>query len=222
MAVLSPTDIWIIGNGSLHWNGTKLSPSIGPGSTSINAVASTQGRDIWTFGGSQNSSSDNLWASNSSTEIDHWNGLQWSTENNSADGILIAGAIIGPNDVWGVGGTTPTMLADGGTLAEHWTGSTWDVAETPNLGPDSFNGVAGTTSHDVWAVGATGSDTHTSMVAHWNGSTWSLVASAHPGQSQDLYAAVAVSGQSDWAVGDYIDGNQERRALIEHYPGCSS
>ena len=104
------------------------------------------------------------------------------------------------------------MLADGGTLAEHWTGSTWDVAETPNLGPDSFNGVAGTTSHDVWAVGATGSDTHTSMVAHWNGSTWSLIAGATQGDHRTsmLQSPFRVSLPGRWATTSMATKSEER------------
>ena len=83
--------------------------------------------------------------------FDHWNGHKWEWQNDaSSDGILTAGTALGPRDAWAVGGTVPTgvdaWFEQGVTLIEHWNGTAWKTVESPSNDPDSFYGVAGTSS----------------------------------------------------------------------------
>jgi hypothetical protein len=66
-----------------------------------------------------------------------------------------------------------------------------------------LNAVAAVSSHDLWAVGCSGScNGPDSLILHSNGKTWSKVASPDPEPGQDRLTGVsAVSADDVWAVG---------------------
>ncbi len=116
---------------------------------------------------------------------------------------------LGPNDVWGVG-----SYWDGHsfrTLAEHWDGTMWSKVPTVDPDPESnqFGAVAAVSSHDVWAVGYSGS---AGLVEHWNGVRWRLVDSP----AADLSDVDADSATDIWAVGGARGG-----AFTMHWDGTS-
>jgi hypothetical protein len=95
----------------------------------------------------------------------------------------------------------------------------WKVQRSPNPSrvEDYLNGVAASSSDDVWAVGSTGSR---SIIEHWNGAAWKTQKSPNPsasGNDNVLLDVAAVSAQEVWAVGDYDSKHGGRPwALIEH------
>src|SRR5205814_7682090 len=124
-------------------------------------------------------------------------GLAWRvvpSPNQGNNDILNGVAAVAANDIWAVGQT------DGGSLTEHWNGTSWSVVPSPG-GP--FNGVAAISANDVWAVGTYSGDP---LTEHWNGSTWSIVAS--PTISGTLYGVAAISANDVWAVGSYSSGTR--------------
>lgn len=85
-------------------------------------------------------------------------------------------ACSGGGDVGGGGG--------GSTTGWHW--------ENPLPQGNTLNGVWGSRTNDVWAVGDSGT------IVHWNGTAWSLVASGTP---YNLYGVWGAGANDVWAVG---------------------
>jgi hypothetical protein len=125
---------------------------------------------------------------------------------------LRAVTAISPTDIWAVGDQQPSGET---TLIEHWNGSAWSVAPSPNQGADNqLNGVSAVSSSDVWAVGQEASSA--SLIEHWNGTAWSIMPSPNPSGSQIMLDSVAAVASNDvWAVG------QADEQLIEHWNGSS-
>ncbi len=104
--------------------------------------------------------------------------LAWGTAASAAPGwtvvptvdpsatknVLNAVAVLGAADAWAVGHfTAPDQDDDGlNMLTEHWNGSTWSVAASPNVGANDnlLNGVSATTG-EVWTVGSSNVTAHT-------------------------------------------------------------
>lgn len=139
-------------------------------------------------------------------------------------------AAFSPTDIWGVGTASSTSYTGchGRTLTIRWNGSTFpEVAAPPTPICASVNGVSGTSTSDIWAVGSTnnGRDTH---LRHWDGSAWTVVPGASiavppsggRGQRTTGLNAVTEIGPLDaWAVGRAQFSDFSRHTLIEHYNG---
>src|SRR5207248_3230320 len=65
---------------------------------------------------------------------------------------LTAVTVVSANDAWAVGDDTIATGASN-TLIEHWNGSTWNVAASPNpsASHNDLTGVAAVNTDDVWA-----------------------------------------------------------------------
>jgi hypothetical protein len=111
------------------------------------------------------------------------------------------------NDAWTVG-FARVVNKPFRALAEHWNGSTWQIANSASITATDdtrFLGVGGTGRSDLWAVG---SDQPAGAVVqglfeHWNGQTWTRVArpAAEPTGAM-LLAVSADSATNVWAVGN--------------------
>jgi hypothetical protein len=139
-----------------------------------------------------------------------------------------------PTEIWGVGSASSSSYTGchGRTLTARWNGTAFvEVAEVRPPTPicASVNGVAGTSTSDIWAVGSTNSsrDPH---VRHWNGSKWT----AGPGatlpvppsggrrlRTTGLNAVAAITPGDVWAVGKAQFQDFSRGALIEHWTGTA-
>jgi hypothetical protein len=129
-------------------------------------------------------------------------------------------------DAWAVGFYTDGSNQIAHTLADQWDGKAWRSVPTPNHDCDTWNelrsvSIAG--SADVWAVGATGSETfgpHTPLIEHWDGLTWSTMAApALSGRDGELNAVSALDSSHVWAVGSYTSPAGNRRPLTEFWNG---
>ena len=121
-------------------------------------------------------------------------------------------------NAWAVGscfnGTAPQ------TLAEHWNGTAWTQAATPDPGGSANRnqllGVVALSPSDVWAVGNYYSPSQ-ALVEHWNGTSWAQVTSPAPGDST-LNAIAATSPTNAWAVGTSYNGTAVQ-TLVLHWNG---
>jgi hypothetical protein len=216
VADLSATDAWAVGQGQTgplieHWNGTAWSqvtlPSVaftaGSGSQVISASSP---RDIWVVGRGTDPTTFKATA-----EALHFDGATWTAVQMAQPGAntptISAVTAISPTDAWAVGSdigaTTPI---GGGTLTEHWNGSSWSIVPSPTPGADdSLSGVAARSASDVIAVGTAlpsvnGGPT-ISVILRWNGNAWSDdTGRTIPGS---LSAAAAFPGSArEFAVGN--------------------
>jgi hypothetical protein len=162
--------------------------------------------------------------------VDHWDGSAW-TEVDGADlaygGIAYGVVTLSATNAWmsgeryGSPNLTPIK-----PLIEHWIGSKWKMARTPNvwrhhLG-SALTGIAATSSTDVWAVGGqtTGSGDQT-LVEHYDGTAWSRVKAIDPPGGETSFTGVtAVAPDDAWAVG-YMSEGGPARTLIEHWDGTA-
>ena len=214
IAATSPSDIWLLGGGAEHWDGTRWGEYANtPPSGTLRAVAEVSASDAWAVG----------WQTAGGTEgvlIQHWNGSGWATvpaPDPGSNAFLYAVAARSTDDAWAVGSYYDGAARGGqgayATLMEHWDGSSWTVAPSVNDFPDQeLYAVAAIAADDAWAVGRITSGPGGAIVPlieHWNGSAWSIV--ANPGTAGELNSIAAISANDVWVVG----------ADVEHWDGVS-
>lgn len=215
VTAISSDDVWAVGmdtthNSSLtlaiHWDGSQWThystPNLGAITNGLYGVASTSTDDVWAVGNGYPPSQ------NSRTQIQHWDGSQWSivpspnvgTNNN----YLTAITALSANDAWAVGqSNNGATLA---TLIEHWNGTQWSVVPSPNLGStNNLNTVVALSANDVWAAGEYSSGgVVRSFTLHWDGNQWNIIATPNVGTGNNhLTALAALSPNNVWAVGSY-------------------
>ncbi len=235
VAANSTSDVWAVGftggsNGRLtlteHWNGSAWSVVSSPNPSSTQnqllAVAALGANNVWAVGSAINT---NPGVGVPQTLFLQWNGTSWvqvQGDNTVPAGLgpqPAAVGAIGASDIWSVG-------SDGSTLAEHWNGSSWSIASTPDagMGQDVLNGAGASSSTDAWAVGyfTAGLEKRT-LIEHWNGTQWSIVASPNSNLDLNVLKAVAaISSTNAWAVGYSENSNQDfRTTLVLHWDGTS-
>jgi hypothetical protein len=128
--------------------------------------------------------------------VARYDGSQWTPESSGTTSNL--------NAVWSAGPGNPVFaVGDGGTIVAYAGASTGWQPQTSGT-TNALKAVWGTSSSDVFAVGAGG------IVLHFNGTSWSAQPS---GTTQDLHGVWGASSSSVFAVGS---GN-----TILHYDGAS-
>lgn len=239
-AVVAPaaTDVWAFGPFAvaMHWDGTawhsvKLPTPAGAAAPQVVGASALSPDDIWAVGevSRQGGPAQAL--------IEHWNGSRWQfvpgppKNKYSLTGV----AALSAKNVWAVGYTGVTTATGGGlrTVTLHWNGATWKRVSSPNPTPrtvpsfnDTLAAVAGTSAHDVWAVGqyyvaANGTRGSRSLVLHWDGSRWKQVPTPDPitrGHASYLNGVTAPSAAGAWAVGR-VNRNGAAHALAEFWDG---
>jgi hypothetical protein len=165
VTALAADDVWAVGVYSvpwfqtlvLHWNGSKwkvvASPNVGEGNNFLYDVAPTGvPGELLAVGSS-------LTDTGTATLAVRWNGAKWKvTPTPSPDAgfdELLGVATAAPGDAWAVGHREGTVEPFQ-TLGEHWDGSTWSLAATPNQGSmdnDLYDVAAVPGTGDLWAVG---------------------------------------------------------------------
>jgi alpha-tubulin suppressor-like RCC1 family protein len=171
ITTISANDAWVVGNNALattlaaHWNGTTWTivptPSAQDGPSPINdltGVSAVSSTDVYASGFEGNVNNQNF----AKPYVLHWNGTAWSLvtlPNSGGEGSQLQSvAALSAGDVWAVG---HTQESDGAilTLGEHFNGTAWSIAPTPDpgeLGPLVDNSLLATASPGngiVWALG---------------------------------------------------------------------
>lgn len=104
-------------------------------------------------------------------------------------------------------GASPTLAA------AQATARCWQVVANPGPSGANLRGVSGTSSTDVWAVGAQVSDPEIPFIMHWDGTAWTI--SPAEGVNGVTQAVAAVSPADAWAVGRF------GRSAALHWDGAS-
>jgi hypothetical protein len=154
-----------------------------------------------------------------------------SPNQGTSNNELLGATAVSAGNAWSIGYyQSATCVCSQRTLVEHWNGTRWSIASTPNPAThsgdyDVLKGTAAVSASDVWAVGYTGNASYgqdKSLIEHWNGTAWSAVPSPSPNYSQDLYGVAAISSSDAWAVGTSFNYSPfGYGALIEHWNGTT-
>lgn len=192
VTALSSSDAWVVGQVidsagapvpvAEHWNGhawkaVSTPTPDGAFASGFSGVAATESSDVWAVGNAVSESGDDT------TLVEHWNGRKWRivaspNAKGSSDDVLAGVSADATDDAWAVGedtaasGTTVTLI-------EHWDGTRWTVAKSPNAKSatqSQFVGVSATSTHNAWATGSWyGTAKAHPLDAHWNGKRWQRV-----------------------------------------------
>ena len=206
---VSASDCWAVGwhNTNVtvtliqHWNGTAWSIVSSPNPPSseasiLSSVTCASASECWAVGWFIDPNSVQR------TLIERWNGTTWaivpSPDAPTPPGhdmlvsVLSSVTCTSATDCWAVGHGAVANSVDYGryqTLIEHWDGTSWSVAVSPNVSSTQNNllfGVTCVSASDCWAVGeffSTSSSTidmlagsaYQTLAVHWNGAAWSIV-----------------------------------------------
>jgi hypothetical protein len=130
-------------------------------------------------------------------------------------------AALSARDVWAVGYESPFF--NDRTYAAHWDGVDWMHVPTPLLhdySSEKLFAVAGSSSADVWAVGAvaviavsaglygpiTYRRPYQPLILHWDGSRWAPERTPALNFEGALLGAAVVDADNAWAVGYFVGG----------------
>ena len=226
----SPTDIWAVGQSTIHYDGTKWTafpaPMIQGDNTSyLGGVYDVSPTEAWAVG------TTGVTLGNIQQVIEYWNGTAWSVAQGPAfasgdQPSLRAMVGISPTDIWAVG----SLLSGGGTelslLLEHYDGTAWTA--TPNTSGGFLLALSADASDDVWGVGYEGAlnDNSQTFVMHYDGKAWAKMATPSVGTgANQLNGVIALAPNNVWAVGFSTPvpppKNAARLTLIEHWDGSS-
>lgn len=227
----SPTDIWAVGQSTIHYNGTTWTaypaPQILGDNTSYLAGAVDISPTLAWAGGTVN-----IGESNPGQVIEQWNGTAWSVAQGPTFGAedepsIKAMASTSASDIWAIG----SLLGNDGEqlyyLFEHYNGTSWTA--TTELSGDAFLlGASADATNDAWAVGFNGPENDTSrvLVMHYNGTSWKSMSAPSVGNgANELNGVLALAPNDVWAVGFSTPEAPPTEAatltLIEHYDGTS-
>ncbi|MGH8092566.1 MAG: hypothetical protein ACREIF_03725, partial [Chthoniobacterales bacterium] len=75
------------------------------------------------------------------------------------------------SDCWAVGEYEDDTVCSH-PLIEHWNGTSWSIATSPDPGPETvLTSVTCASASDCWAVG---SGSTQALIEHWDGTSWSI------------------------------------------------
>jgi hypothetical protein len=225
----SPSDIWAVGQSTIHFDGTNWTafqaPFInGENTAFLQGVVDLSPTSAWAVG--------NVIGARPGQIIEQWDGTKWSLFPNptfppNSEALLFAMASTSANDIWAVGDFVSAAGFDF-NLFEHWDGKQWTVTTTPtpNNAFEALTGVSADATNDAWAVGWVAGSTTTTLAIHWNGTEWTQVATPRNlGHGPNVLNAVLTLAPNDaWAVGYSTPGKAEESAtltLILHWDGTS-
>src|SRR5215467_13525456 len=117
----------------------------------------------------------------------------------------------------------PTSMTTSTASAGGWTVQPAALAGTND---NSLGAIAGSSPSDIWAAGNFLPDTANSnqdatltFAEHFDGTKWSFVPTPNTGANFNSFYGLTASGGQAWAVGEYLNGKFQDRALAEHWNG---
>jgi hypothetical protein len=229
VAVISPTDVWAVGDWGRgqtrstlieHWDGNSwtIVPSLPAyGRSGLSAVDGLSASSVWAVGSYRGH-----------PVVLHWNGQRWKRVPSRTPpfAVLASLAAVGQKNVWAVG-FYERFHRPYQTLTLRWSDQRWKrvPSPTPRTAGVLYD-VAAVGRNDVWAVGS-GSNGYGSRLLseHWNGHSWRIVL-AHSVQTDaaglNFSSVAAVTGNDIWAAGfyQYPDGGCYY-GVVYHWNGNS-
>ena len=136
-----------------HYNGSVwqvgASPNVGTGDNVLTGVAAITANNVWAAGYSP-----------LGALILHYNGAGWHVVSAPTACKLNAITAINTNDVWAVGAMGYR------SCTENFDGTSWRLVSTPIMGSsdNTLQGVSGSSSQNVWAVGTIVAETDVIVV----------------------------------------------------------
>ena len=153
------------------------------------------------------------------------------------DNNLQAVTCVSASDCWAVGYYRVDVDSASNftqTLIEHWDGTAWAIASSPNvLVPEEggsvgnlLSGVTCASASDCWAVGYYYNGSTIAMqtlIEHWDGTAWAIVSSPNSSANADhfLNGVTCASASECWSVGYYYLAGSNYQTLIERWDGTS-
>ena len=224
----SPSDIWAVGQSTIHFDGTTWTafsaPMIkGDNNSFLQGVVAISPTLAWAAGNVTD-------GAHPGQVIEQWNGTRWSLFPGPKFGKrdraeVFAMTSSSANDVWAIGNLVNLGTGLASPLFEHWNGTAW-TATTLESNNQFLFGASADAANDAWAVGFNGSDSITTAAMHWDGTTWKRVATPNVGEGTNkLNAVLALAPNDVWAVGSSTPVAPPKQAatltLIEHFDGTS-
>ena len=227
-AASSPSDIWAVGQSTIHFDGTHWTafpaPMIHGDNTSyLDGLVAISPTEAWAAG------LVGIGTANPNQVIERWDGAKWSVFPGPSFSPGDQPSIwdmtaVSANDIWAVGSLlVNNQLLE--ALFEHWDGTAWTAYTGSFHG--FFRAVSAEAANDIWAVGYSGNVTFSE---HYKGASWTLVRTPNVGTGPNsLNGVVALAPNDVWAVG-YSTASQKpppgkydvpTKTLIEHYDGTS-
>lgn len=166
IAAVSPGDIWAVGyfwsaatnyyTKALieHWDGSAWSivqsPSPGRTGNTLYAVTAVSSTDVWAVGSLQDPNG------NPALTV-HWDGAAWTRVPSPSPQLasstnLMGVAAVSSTEVWAAGYASSGSAVE--PISQHWNGTRWVPAFTPDPGLDAQLFAVSVTGGNVWAVGA--------------------------------------------------------------------
>jgi probable HAF family extracellular repeat protein len=232
-----------------RWDGNSwgivASPNPASMNNVLNAVTCISASDCWAVGDYYNAGGS---LSFYKTLTEHWDGVSWSiatsantpsTAYGNTYNFLQGITCTSRSNCWAVGYYIANSNSTNQTLIEHWDGSSWSIAPSPNTSTIQGNYLSSVTcvsDSDCWAAGryvsayqtsAVGPPTeiYQTLIEHWDGLRWSIVASPNtdPAVINELNSIACNSTSDCWAVGEHFSDNHDLiyQTLIEHWDGLS-
>jgi hypothetical protein len=221
IAASSATNAWALGqepSGStehlLHWNGHGWRNSAFPGTPgtfygNLGLTAAPGGR-AWMIAAASGSSS-----------IFGWNGTAWKQQSYPCSSTFCNLTRIVARtggDAWAVGNYV-TSNADGGPLALHWTGHSWQTTPVPFVKFGYLTGVFAASATNAWAVGGV-NNSNKMLLYRWNGTSWRRVAVPAGLTAPFLGEQTGISGNASGHLWIFDFGPQlGNRGTYLHYDG---
>jgi hypothetical protein len=227
----SPTDIWAVGQSTIHYDGTTWTayPAAmikGDNTSYLAGVVDISPTLAWAAG------TVGIGEGSPGQVIEQWNGTAWSVYPGPkfAQGdqpSIKAMAATSANDIWAIG----SLLGDDEEqlffLFEHWDGTQW-TATASSSGDAFLFGASADATNDAWAVGFNGpeNDDSGTLALHFDGSSWKFTTTPNVGAgANQLNGVLALAPNDVWAVGFSTAVAPPKSAptltLIEHYDGTS-
>ena len=181
----------------------------------LNDVVYSSADDAWAVGSRSPSYAERYAA------IVHWDGSTWTkiATPPTGDGLAAFGGVtmISADEGWAVGSDHGYFEGASSTLAMHWDGAAWTVVPTPDSDfENALDAVSGTSSADVWAVGASRESVggfYDPLIEHWDGSAWTTITPPDL-PIAGLTDVHALAPNDVWAVGFSTSA-----AVALHYDG---
>ncbi len=198
--MVSPTDVWAVGQDQVgsegtiwHWTGT---PGLGGGWTLIQLVPATTGlQSVFMVNATEG------WAVGNGGIIMHYFGGGWTTVSSPVSSTLTSVFMISPTEGWAVG--------SGGVIV-HYESGIWTGPVSPGTTSNDLFSVFLVSSGEGWAVGDMGT------IIHYSGGTWTALPTDRVPTAPVAYfqftSVFSTSSNDGWIVGTagtilHFDGN---------------
>lgn len=148
-----------------------------------------------------------------------------------ASGAVPSFSYIVPDECHDMHGDPPTPLRPPeplGTSPSTASASGWTTQQTRTLGANdnSLGAIAAASPSDVWAFGNylpdaknSNQDATLGFAEHYDGSSWKVSRTPNAGVNFNSFYGGAAAGGEAWAVGEYLNGSYQDRALLDVWNG---